>query len=65
MSDFVSEHSEEEVCGYALVRVVLFVCLEANRLSQKMDFILQGKRHKACEEASDVLWIMWTSAKAA
>lgn len=30
-SDFVSEHSGEEGCGYALVCVVLFVCLEANR----------------------------------
>jgi len=30
-----------------------------------MNFTLQAKRHKACEEVSDVLGAMWAPAEAA
>lgn len=30
-----------------------------------MNFTLQAKRHKACEEANDALGVMWAPAEAA
>lgn len=53
LSEFVSKHSEIGGCRYTLVHVMLNVCLAVNRSKTGLYI---SRSHKACEEASSVLW---------
>lgn len=44
---------------------LLYVCPEANRKGQNVNFKLQAKHHTACEEAGGDLGIMWAPVEAA